>query len=694
MDRALRVLVQAHLVRIPAPARDADARVSKDVLATLVSNVSALGYALSKEAFSALVATTDGAARAWWEELEPVLMDLTGANRKLDEHVVYKNFPREVLALSEADYWLRQILMYWGLPNELVTTPAEPRPALDEPIRGKVLHPEKPDSFERILRDLIDATTRWTNDQRDAAGLIAKRFGTTLDLAKVKFKENMVLLALECLARGVPVALETATDVLRLAWGMSDGDVSLREPSKLRRFKRSERRFLLGLLEGTAHLEADFARRPERAKRLVHALHPGDWAAKFPRVVAAANRLYQDTLPPTDAARVETKIAIHDATVLEDLRAGALARQAHHLILRFGAPAVSALVAALPELTVHRVLGLERYFEKINERRHRTIPPRGNWAKLQILDNSPGRRLANDHLKTLAKAFAANLEPRVRRRVPKVALSPSAALVKLPTNDSGLLPYGRGTVFPLPADVGFLRTASYWRLKGRGNVWFDNGWNFFDDAWQPQGACCYSAIRVGTEKEPGAVFSGDPTNSKDLDGRACQLIDLYPRGLAKLGIRYAVWNVLCYSRLTFDEAEEVFAGLQWGQNPESGKLFDPARTQLAFALKGAQYTKYVALFDVKKNVLVYLDASLPAKTHSASANGPALTAKMPAFVEYLDSLPSVHDALRHSLAAKDGMPATYSDRDLAISGGPAWVFKPENQANRFEPFSLATLLAD
>lgn len=132
MDRALRILVQASTIRLPAPARDASERVRRDLLATLADNLTAFGWSLSRDAFDALSRATDGAARAWWEETEPVLMDLTGADRKIDEHVVYKNFPREVLAMSEANYWLRQILMYWALPNEWFTEEPLPRAPLDE----------------------------------------------------------------------------------------------------------------------------------------------------------------------------------------------------------------------------------------------------------------------------------------------------------------------------------------------------------------------------------------------------------------------------------------------------------------------------------------------------------------------------------------------------------------------------------
>jgi hypothetical protein len=183
------------------------------------------------------------------------------------------------------------------------------------------------------------------------------------------------------------------------------------------------------------------------------------------------------------------------------------------------------------------------------------------------------------------------------------------------------LPYGRGTVFLLPDDVRFLRTAVYWSAPGHGNVWYDNGWNFFDAGWNPRGACCWNRERFSTDATVGAIFSGDPTNSKDLEGRACQMIDLYLDQLNALNVRYAIWNILCYSQIAFDVAKEVFAALQWGKDPAKGKLFHPARCQLAFPVKGPQSTKYVAYLDVFKRRIVYCDANLRANVSSAAGNG-------------------------------------------------------------------------
>lgn len=77
---------------------------------------------------------------------------------------------------------------------------------------------------------------------------------------------------------------------------------------------------------------------------------------------------------------------------------------------------------------------------------------------------------------------------------------------------------------------------------------------------------------------------------------------------------------------------------------------------------------------------------------SAASNGGRLSVSMPAYIEYLASLPSVHDLYRHAPSDPDGTPIVYDDADITITGGPAYVFRPSNPANNYEAIDPAALL--
>ncbi len=682
------LLLRHGRVRVPNPGAKA---IDRAALATIIANITHYGFALTHQGFEALAKASAADIEAWWLDLEQALKAVTGDDKNMAEHVVYRNFPAEVLAMDEADYWFRQILMYWGVPNDLVREDEVARDAMDEEVQLRVLQLAQPEALGEIYASLLRLGARWTPGQWAQVAALAPRLHSVVPAAS-PFKENLIRLAALLLDLGHPPQLCTATDVLRLAAALSEGDVSLRENTKFRSFKRRERRSLLTMLEGAANLDEDVARRRERFKRLFRALRPGDWAKRFPRCVAVYDVLYKGGRIPTFESELERYIEAKDprALVLLAQRPGVFMRRLHHMLLLFGADAAGAFDDVIPKLSTLQLLKTLRHFETDHDRKSRVFAPQGNWTKMQTRPQRAERRVAEKIRQALVQKLETAIAQRVSKVVPTVRLDPRVANVRLQSNDSDLTPYGRGTVFQIPQHVTFLRTASYWESgPTSSNLWYDNGWSFFDSAWNPMGSCTWNkaTFRQGT-----AVFSGDPTNSKDLKGRACQLIDLYLSKLANEGVRYGVWAILCYSRKSFDEAVDVQAALQWGEKPETGKLFEPSRVQLSFPVRGGNLTKYIAYLDVQKRHLVYVDANLYGRVNSAAANTKVLGKIMPAFLEYVDTLPTVHDLFRHVPKSDDGMCVAYDDRDVQLRGASAYVFRAVNQHNDFTAFDLSTLL--
>lgn len=682
------ILIQNHLVQLP-PA--SSAAIELPVLATLMSNLAYYGYALSLTAVEILRFASPRKLRHWWTTLEPTLKRLTGDDKNLQTFVVYKNFPAEVMSMSEAEYWGPQILMYLGFPSDWFTEEPVDRAPMWESVELKVLHPAAADSLQKVLQGLLGLPARWTDAQVATVAELSLGRLADVSLADVRFKENMVLLATLALKRGLLVSVSSATDVLRLAAALSDEDESLRTPVRFRSMTRPQRKFLLGLLEDCKNLEEDLSRRSGLWKRLLFALHPGDYAERFPAVVRAHDLLARGDLPETFNARMERLLATRDLQALEELktRPGEFVRRLHACLDRFGQQAVQAFMSIVPRLQTIQLLKMHRYVETINDRKYRLFPPKGDWSKLQIQKADPARRINESAQADLLSSIAGVIAVRVGNHVETVDLDPATKNIRLQTSDSELTDYGRGTVFPIPDHVRFLRTASYWKTGPTPeDVWFDNGWNFFNSDWKALGACCWNAEKF----EDAAVFSGDPRNSKELEGRACQLIDLYLDKLADCKVRYAVWNVLAYSHVPFASADEVFAALQWGEKPQEGKLFEPSRCQLAFPLEGQSLTKYVAYVDIEERKVVYLDANFYARTVSAEANGEVLSGVMPAFEEYLNTLPTVHDLFRHQPPSPEGTRIAYTDADEPVIGASAYVFRPVNQGSQYAALDLTRLL--
>ena len=678
------ILIENGFIAIPTSSEV----LGQPILATVLSNIAYYGFALSEAAYAQLIVADS--IESWWNDLEVVLKSLTGDDKKMDDFVVYKNFPAEVLEMSQAEYWIKQILMYWGFPNEYFTETAESREIKREKLPLKVLHPANDRSLSEIFNSLLRSPVKWTSRQQETIQELLGVVTDSLELSVVPFKENLVALAL--MLEGQEVSLGSATDVLRLAAGMSDGDISLRTNTKFRRLKRRERRFLLGLLEGCRNLDEDVARRRGPFKRLFFEFRPGDYRSQYQSVVNAYDRVYRGVKVETFNSALERLLAENDSDALDLLktRPGEFLCRLRVATNRYGANAVTAFKEVIPRLSTHQLLKIERQLLTANDRVYRTFPPKGNWTKLQVVKATKQDRWDKNIAVELADCVAAEVACRVDKVAPAIKLSPDVKKVKLQGNDADLTPYGRGTVFDIPENITFLRSASYWKTGGGHsfNIWFDNSWNFFDDNWNSLGVCCWNVNRFGD----AAIFSGDPTNSKDLKGRACQMIDLYFDKLKSAGVRYAVWNILCYSHQSFDQAEEVHAALQWGEKPQDNKLFEPSRCVFSFPVRGNNMTKYIAYVDVSKRQLVYMDANLYGKVSSAAYNTSTLEKTMPAFVEYLNSLPSVYDLFKGATQSPDGVPVLYDDTDEPIGGGEAYVFLRRNKDSDFNALDINALL--
>jgi len=726
------ILISNNLIQVNAPA-DTNVKADVALVGTLIANFVSYGYALSESAIKSLQSYSVSELKEFWKSIKPALDEITGKNRNMDAFVVYKNFPEEVLAKSDAEYWFAQIFMYLGVENEHFTEEVKPRDPLFEKVSLKVLSVAKENALETIFNGYVASTSFWSDNQSKYASWLLENIKVEkVDLASFGFKMNGIFSIKQAIELGIPVHIADATDVLRLAAALSDADMSLRTNVKFKNFKKSERRTLLGVLENTKNLESDMAMRKTLWKKFLARLHPGDF--QFKRVKEAYNALYNNEVKSFNSG-VESAInSIHERTAtapqikLQDLdknksyslndlkkvvefvkpekkpliilpedanvlkalsaRPGDMLRRFHKLYSLFGKKAVLAMVAVVETLTTIQLLKFKKYIETINDRKQFMIAPKGNWTKAKIVPNNKVKLYSEDK-ELLLSAIGSELTKRMEVAFPEgVKLEERTKDIKLQTNDQELAEYGRGTVFDIPENIKFFRSASYWKQVGYGNTWFDNGWNFFGEDWNVLGTCCWNVHSFGHK---AAVFSGDPTNSKDMEGRACQMIDLYLDELQEEGVRYAVWNVLAYSRISFSAAEDVLATLQMGEEPMEGGLYEPSRAQMVFPLKGDNMTKYIAYIDVKERKLVYIDANLYGDVQSAHCNEGVLAEKMPAFMEYLDSLPSVYDLV--SYAKEGSVPVVYSDKDVEITEGKAYVFKPENSKNEFEKVDVNSLLS-
>jgi hypothetical protein len=657
--------------------------ISLNELVTVLVNLEYYGYALSNDVYQALRRVSKDTLYTWWAALETELRIITGDDRNIGNFVVYKNFPTEVLNKSESEYWISQILMYWGLPNEYFTEEVISRKGMNpEERKSKTLMLASNITLQNILDKYLLYPVKWKQFEYNDVIFLSTSLNVSFE--KISFKENLIKLASYFIDDNKLVSVKTATDVLRLGAGLSGGDISLKEKVRFKSFNRKTRRFLLNMLEGSTNIEEDIARHKNVWKKFLHNLHAGDFKKSYPNVIKAADNLYNDNIE-TFNSKIELMIINKDKKIFDLLitRPGEFARRLAHVADIFGELTVGPFISIVSKLSTLKIVMLRRQLEYTNIRTSRVFPPKGNWSNMQI---GKVRHINQD----IADSIILSLSQELFARVPSVGvLDPETVNIKLSTNGSDTGIHTRGTVFKIPKSVKFIRTASYWEKRGDFNTWFDNGWNFFDKKWKQKGACCWTNPNY---IEGSAIFSGDPTNSKEMNGRAAQMIDLYPDKLVKADVRYAVWNVLCYSNIPFSDATDVFAALQWGEDPQAGKLFEPSRCQLSFPLIGNYKTKYVCVLDLETKELIYIDLSLKSSVRSAAHNCVKLSEKLPLFMEYIRTLPSIYDLFKESISENSKIKVLYSDRGVELNpDNLAYVFLPQGGQD-YKKFDIEKIL--
>ena len=635
---------------ITIPERDASENVtfSNLPLATVVGNMAYYGYTPNADALRALSKLDREELGTWWSTVRDILSLLSGDSRKIDKHVVYKNFPSEVLNFEGAEWIIRQIIIYITYDTDLVTQEERDRPALNEKVQLKVLAPADPSDIDQIVADLVVQRSRWTDNQQEWADTYFDMFNKpddqfdvayTFEIAAFGFRENAISVANKF--PNIDFKFDAATDVLRLAAAMSEQDTSLRSKIAFKKFSRPERRKLLNILDGVDGITDDMALRPELWKRFMQRVRPGDY--KFQNVIAAYDSLYNGNVHSFNAIADPQELTAAAIKTVAEQRPGVFLRNFHSYYGKMPYETVMCFLGVvIDKLTVRQLVFFKKYIAGINDRKELFVSPRGIMRKARIIANEKAQ-ISQNHVDDLLHSITKVLGGKLNQVFPEgVLLDASADNIKLPSNDQKLAEYGRGTVFDIPEHVNFIRSASFWKHKSSSVVWYDNGWNFFSDDWADLGACCWDRQMFHGK---AAAMSGDPVNVANNDKSGSQIIDLYLDKLSAQNVRYAVWSILCYSNQKFSEAEDMVGALQWGADENAGKLFEPSRAQMVFPLKGDELTNFLAVVDIKGRKLIYLDAPMRGIVSTAGNNGVILAAQMPAMMEKIAATPSLYDVL-------------------------------------------------
>lgn len=408
-------------------------------------------------------------------------------------------------------------------------------------------------------------------------------------------------------------SIKTATDVLRIAVAMSDGDVSLATNTTFKRFSKPERRFILFLLENCNSIEEDMMRYGKRWIRLGEIIHPSSYAVKYPKCYEAFFKIRNGIKIETFNSITESLMKSNNIIkLIEHLysRPSELARKLDYLINNSLTEseiytAIKSFKKGVKSISTPVLLQVMANFKirTDNYKSIRIIMPKGNMAKMKVLPENRHaivgvyakevNEIIKDELKERFKLLPEMGKVYIDKRLKEyvVPFSQRSASKALHT-------IVRGSRTSLPAD-NTIRMFVYWK----GHVDLDLSAVILDENFQYKEHISYTNYHGRSGYD--ATYSGDIQSAPN---GASEFIDIDLDSLVKYGARYVVMNIFSYSGQKFNTLD-CFAGFMGRSKVKSGDVFEPKTVKQRYDITADGRVSIPMMFDVVARKMIWMDLS-------------------------------------------------------------------------------------
>ena len=613
-----------------------DATVSPRLKAIFLSELANLGYKLENpELYNDSVLEN-------FDSIINTLIEMKGGDvnyvplfsgfpNKVDYDSVLKlTIPGLIEKFGSANYFdfLTEIVEFKGLTSSRTQTDKELEDGIkDQASRKSDKHTvwtnlkfttDIESDVRTFLKNNLYAKSSIKETLKEDIEFLIKHYGLEfLDAKKVVFKEikSYVMTYLwnkgdmETLAKYVG----TPTDLLRMFAGITGGDISLATPIKFPKMKRSQRRFVLQMIENSSKDSLMIAENLNKYKglwiKVGKSIHPGEYKNQFPNTFAAFNNLRNEKVI-TFNGMLEKYIGNKDleATLkLVTKRPGVFGRKLHEILDVFSTEkgVVKAFKSIASELEIKNLLVLERYFMTINDADFRTVI--NKRGKVIVFPNDKKGSVTEKRIEKLLSAIKNAIETKMAANPlefeegTKVLLDPALRNYMVPLSmrkqSDGLMNISRGTRIAFD-NTKILRLFNYWK-ESEYCTDFDTSLIEFDEDMKMKGQVSWTNL-----SEPGAYHSGDITSSSN---GACEFIDVDLKRL-KSDVRYVAIQTYVYSGERFNQVAESYSGWMVRETANANRAtFDIKTVENKFNMVGDGTYAIPMIVDLKTSEIVFVD---------------------------------------------------------------------------------------
>lgn len=601
---------------IVLPLSDSDQKGSK---MQLQHEAMELGYIFDEKALNALASYPQERATVF-----NTLQTLKGADKEWEP--MYPNFPLQVHDIHEIELFHNAMEHYFTTGHWRPNYTKETRLPLTDKINLTPIKLISDEEYFNIFREMLSSNASLAEFDRDIIRSFVNSFEEDILTknipASIPFNETRCQLVADGKLANMQsiseIPLLTATDVLRTATYLSNGDISL---STNTRFKLSKpiRRWLVRKLEPVINAD-DVFRHKEKWKRLFHCLHIGAFE-NAPLSRELASKLRAGKLQGHNGIIEESLKNKSLNTLLPEIskKPGEFARRTDHLLRLFSEEdskiildRLSTLIADVDTRVLVQMLGHFKQRIKCQETSRdsskitRLAIPKGQIAKVKVLKSELPAITATT-LQQLIDLITNTLSERFAKlnKLGKVWIDPelkrSPVPLQMRTASEGLKVLQRGTRLPM-GEKNTLRFFVHWV----GND-IDLSACFLTTDLKFHSEVAYYALRRNRSCSGyNAIHSGDITNAPAPDG-ACEFIDIELDSISDESIRYITMDVRVYAGGSFP-AQQANAGWMFREKlGEKGEIFDARSVEQRISISAASYSSMVAAFDIKEREVIWLD---------------------------------------------------------------------------------------
>lgn len=609
-------------------------QVSKDsknysLAMTVVAELMQFGFILDKSAIDNLSNASKEDIISFHNEVVTYLKEVTGSNRTYK--AFWGGFPQQIMEKSECELWLHQIVHYMSngayVPNEFT----QERPtAFEQPSYTKIISGDN-ERFLNIFTSLVGVNQSLTPDDLDIIKYFVNEVSELRFSESVPFKENLSTIFSELISinrTDVKFPKLTVTDVLRIVVGLSGGDVSLpkvpnkmvkqspwsnykivntnRDLFKFAKFSRSERKFILNLLEQTNCDATEAVLKDQRWVRLGEILHPFEHKNKFPKAAKMFHEI-RNTKVVSWYGKLNKAFntSLNDGLNVLSERAGEFARKLDFLVRtypndvklildKFNLISLKVSNKVLYETYTHfakRATPTTNRSVMVKGARKRTVLP-----QLPALSPSVIELIQKQVIKSLAAKYAKLPE------LGSVWIDEELKKIPLPTNmrsmSSGLKPIVRGQRMPIGnSNTKVIRAFCHW-FDERGDQDIDLTCTFLG-----MGKVELVGWNGGHNTKIG-VYSGD---IRHRQGSCAEYIDINIKNALERGFKYVIMDARNFNGGSFESVKDCVVGYMEREFPKANEIFVPATIANCMRLTNEASTTLVSVIDLETLEVIHLD---------------------------------------------------------------------------------------